>query len=679
MNKMNIKSIVVVLLLVVLISISSVFHIFAISSEFLITANKTTVKRGETVTLTVKTRSINEVKGGFNAYSGTLYYDSSQLSRNVVESSVPLWSFALNPANNKFVSTDGSGMDFKKLDLNVMSIELAVLDSAPLGATEIKLSDLRITDGAFTNIVLPDAKITINIEDKGAVEVPKSSNNKLGSLSLSGIPLSPSFSADTLTYTMSVENSVSDFILSATTQDSKAVIVSGTGAKILKEGNNTFTVVTKAEDGTLKTYTINVNRKGSTPVVEKSKDDSLKALTVTDGKNNIPLSPSFSSSNTNYTASVGKDVSSIDVSGLLNDPKSTIVSGGGNHVLKEGTNVISVVVRAEDGTEKTYKITVEKPKADANGGDTGAGDTTGGNNSNGGDTGAGGTTGGNNTNGGNTGGDNTNGGNTNGDININNNNSSQSSNNFVVDLQGLGNLNQPFDKNTMRYSSTVSTTVEKLDLHITLEDPNARYEIMGHDSIKPGMNQVIVRVIAVNNEVRDYVIDVLCTDQVNSTLLSSISVGGYAINPGFREDVMFYTLYVTDQVSTLGVSATSKYGGATINISGNDRLHSGLNYIKIVVSANGQMNTYVVEVIKEHVAPKVNYTPWIIAGISGFIAIVLLILLAFKSRSHHIGMAPQYIPMPAYYPQGNQYAYPQYGGPQYPSGSQEEPDIKRNK
>ncbi len=88
----------------------------------------------------------------------------------------------------------------------------------------------------------------------------------------------------------------------------------------------------------------------------KSGDNSLSSLTISKGS----LSPAFKGSVTEYTAQVGSDVSEITVTPVTSNSRATIVSITGNKDLKEGKNVITVLVRAENGTEASYRITVTK-------------------------------------------------------------------------------------------------------------------------------------------------------------------------------------------------------------------------------------------------------------------------------------------------------------------------------
>ena len=68
---------------------------------------------------------------------------------------------------------------------------------------------------------------------------------------------------------------------------------------------------------------------------------------------------SFKSSQTTYNIKVGADVENITVKATTAHSKSTYTVSG-NKNLKAGNNVIKIVVKAENGATKTYKINVEK-------------------------------------------------------------------------------------------------------------------------------------------------------------------------------------------------------------------------------------------------------------------------------------------------------------------------------
>ncbi len=119
-----------------------------------------------------------------------------------------------------------------------------------------------------------------------------------------------------------------------------------------------------------RTITITVNAKATTPteptkpgtsnknedketVVKKSSDATLKNLTSS------VVDLDFSKNKTNYTVHVDKTVTSLGLKATVNDSKAKVkITGDENFVT--GNNIVKVVVTAEDGTTKTYTITVVK-------------------------------------------------------------------------------------------------------------------------------------------------------------------------------------------------------------------------------------------------------------------------------------------------------------------------------
>lgn len=88
----------------------------------------------------------------------------------------------------------------------------------------------------------------------------------------------------------------------------------------------------------------------------QSADNSLKELTISPGT----LSPAFSGKTTTYSATVGSDVTNIAVSATPVNEKAVVESVTGNTNLKNGSNAIKIVVRAENGVTATYTVNVTK-------------------------------------------------------------------------------------------------------------------------------------------------------------------------------------------------------------------------------------------------------------------------------------------------------------------------------
>ena len=87
----------------------------------------------------------------------------------------------------------------------------------------------------------------------------------------------------------------------------------------------------------------------------KSGDNTLKSLTVS----NATLSPAFSAGTTSYTAEVPFEVSKLDVKAVANDGKATVKVNNPT-LTPDGTTKVTITVTAENGSKKTYTITVTR-------------------------------------------------------------------------------------------------------------------------------------------------------------------------------------------------------------------------------------------------------------------------------------------------------------------------------
>ncbi len=93
-----------------------------------------------------------------------------------------------------------------------------------------------------------------------APDVKLSADNSLSVLALSAGTLSPAFTGSTVKYTATVPNNVTSLAVTATPVNEKAVVESVTGNNSLSVGENTISVVVRAENGVTATYTIRVTR-----------------------------------------------------------------------------------------------------------------------------------------------------------------------------------------------------------------------------------------------------------------------------------------------------------------------------------------------------------------------------------------------------------------------------------
>lgn len=177
----------------------------------------------------------------------------------------------------------------------------------------------------------------------------KSENANLKSLILDGTDLAPEFKASITSYTAIVGLDVEDIKVTAEPEDSEAT-VSVKGNKGLEEGENTITVIVEAEAGNTKTYTIKVTK----TLNEEAMNARIKSLIV----QGFNIYPSFQSNIYNYNLNISEEILKLDISVETENEKATFVIEG-NEDLKQGDNLVKILVTAEDGvTTGEYKINV---------------------------------------------------------------------------------------------------------------------------------------------------------------------------------------------------------------------------------------------------------------------------------------------------------------------------------
>lgn len=192
-------------------------------------------------------------------------------------------------------------------------------------------------------------------------------SKKLSNANLSNLGIKPNdfsgFKPTITTYNVTVSEEVEEINVYATAQDSKAT-VSGTGKKQLENGKNTVSVVVTAEDGTSKTYTININKSGNAKDNAKSNNqDGSKGLSELKIEG-LTLSPEFDTNTYEYTTKyIGEDTK-LNISAVATDSKF-VVEVTGNEELKEGENIITILVSDSDGENvATYQVIVNKSLVD---------------------------------------------------------------------------------------------------------------------------------------------------------------------------------------------------------------------------------------------------------------------------------------------------------------------------
>lgn len=275
--------------------------------------------------------------GGLAAFGGNISYSNDKLE---LVSSSSLGPFTVELVGNKL---GGFGQNTIKGRTNVIKL---VFKAKSLGSATISYSGSSQPDASASPVQISGCSKKVNITN------PPSSNNNLKSLTVNNGALSPGFSSGTTSYTVNVGSNITNISINATAEDSGSK-VSGTGNRTLGYGSNKFNIVVTAPSGAEKTYTVNVVRAD-----DRSSNNNLSSLTVNGGT----LKPGFSKNTTYYTLSVPYEISSLNVKAIPEDNKSNVNVSGNYNLVAEETRDVKISVTAENGSTKTYTISVSRGK-----------------------------------------------------------------------------------------------------------------------------------------------------------------------------------------------------------------------------------------------------------------------------------------------------------------------------
>lgn len=205
-------------------------NVLAATGSIKASSSSTRVTLNNTVTVTVKVSSTDKL----GSWQYGLSYDKSKLS--------------LISGDTNIVGYGDGTYSSKSYTYKFKAIAE--------GTANIKIDNPKIVDWTSESTISTTSG-NLSLTIKEPVIINYSSDNNLKSLSVEGFNISPEFNKSTLEYSVTVKDSTTKVKISAEVNDSKAK-VSGTGEVEVKEGSNPFDIVVTAENGTSKTYKLNV-------------------------------------------------------------------------------------------------------------------------------------------------------------------------------------------------------------------------------------------------------------------------------------------------------------------------------------------------------------------------------------------------------------------------------------
>ena len=464
---------------------------------------------GDQIDVILYVGSVNGTNGGLAAFGGNISYSTDKLELVRASSLAP---FTVELSGNRL---GGFGQNTIKSSTNIIKFTFR---AKALGSATISYSGSSQPDANATPVSISGSSKTINIVN------PPSSNNNLSSLSVSSGGIS--FNKNTTYYNVSVGANVTSISISASPEDGGAS-VSGVGSKSLKYGNNKFYIVVTAPSGAKKTYTINVNRKD-----DRSGNNNLSSLTVNGGE----LNPNFNKNTTNYKLDVPYSISNLSVNAKAEDQKASVTVSGNNNLIAEETTIVTITVTAENGSKKTYTISVNRGKDP---------------------------------------------------------NKILSDNNYLTKIvPNIGILSPVFDKEKSEYEIWLPYEVDKISFDYQVEDAKyATTKLEGNDTLQPGVSNVYKIIVkAESNKERIYKINVRraknpSDNSSSNTYIKSIKLKNGKLTSEFNKKNREY--YYTKKSGFKITEVIPEDKNSAVNIINNE----GTIYI-IVTSGSGEYGVY---------------------------------------------------------------------------------------
>lgn len=349
-------------LLIIIIFSFCLFFLWNINSVFAASANisgKTTVQKGERVTITATVNA-----GAWN------------LKLSGAGQTVQL----VGQTNTTGNSSDSKSITFVANSNTTFTLTGEITDySDEISRPVTKSTTIKVSENSSTTSTPSTTTTSQNNNQSTVANTNQNNNKKSNNANLSNLGIRPNdfsgFKAGTTTYNVTVPENIETIEVYAKAQDPKSKI-SGTGKRKLQKGKNTASVTVTAEDGTKKTYTINITRKEQEEEKEDGEAQGQKDEESTDEQikeenglakleiQDVSLSPSFQSNIYEYTVKYIGEETKLNIDAQSTNKEYTVEITG-NEELKEGENIITILVSdAQSNNVATYQITVNKSLVD---------------------------------------------------------------------------------------------------------------------------------------------------------------------------------------------------------------------------------------------------------------------------------------------------------------------------
>ena len=277
-----------------------------------------------------------------------------------IETSTP-FAPAFDPDTQNYVmdlDPHFTAIDFTKIEMQSGVATYEVLGNSDIvpGVTEVTVRGVA-ADGTTRDYVF-----TVHMEPSNntALASLQASCGAYAGETLSGAvncQLVPVFDADETAYSMTVPGEVATVTLSGTPADDLST-VTGWDTYELETGTNQFNITVTAQDGSVRTVTVTVER-------QQDSNNRLKTWTLK-GADGQAVNFGFAPQTNDYTLTVENDVKQLSVAATAQREASQVVLGAGSPwKLNVGANNFAITVVAENGETNIYSIVItRKPSVD---------------------------------------------------------------------------------------------------------------------------------------------------------------------------------------------------------------------------------------------------------------------------------------------------------------------------
>lgn len=252
-----------------LFSLIFIKNVSAATASISVSSNKTQVVVGESVKITVKV-SASENLGS--------------------------WTFDVVPSSNLSLTESSFGGLYVR-DVVSSANEKSktytfTFKAKSSGSASVEIKNSSVYLYSEENVIPTNGKVNLTLKTRAEIEAGYSKNNYLSSLTVEGFDIN--FNKETTDYTLEVPNDTTSVLIKATKEDSKSTI-RGTGDISVSEGTNKISVVVTAQNGSSKTYTINIIVKELKPIEVLVND---KKYLIIRKEENMPLANMYYTSST---------------------------------------------------------------------------------------------------------------------------------------------------------------------------------------------------------------------------------------------------------------------------------------------------------------------------------------------------------------------------------------------